>query len=108
MNKYIEYDFGYNWNTSDWANRPPEPPGLICSDKKCGWIGDNDSRITDDEFNEHCPECNGTDFNWIDYDANTKEGRANRKKYCYVGDTADLEAALQELKDEFERLCEED
>jgi hypothetical protein len=73
---------GYNWDTSSWVNQPPEPPGLICSDKKCGWVGDNDSRITDDEFNEHCPECDGTDFDWIDYDPNTDEGRANREKYC--------------------------
>ena len=73
---------GYNWDTSSWVNQPPEPPGLICSNKKCGWIGDNDARITDDEFNEHCPDCNGTDFDWIDYDPDTKEGRANREKYC--------------------------
>ena len=73
---------GYNWDTSSWVNQPPEPPGLICSNKKCGWIGDNDARITDDEFNEHCPDCNGTDFDWIDYDPDTKEGRANRAKYC--------------------------
>jgi hypothetical protein len=49
---------------------------------KCGWVGDNDARITDDEFNEHCPECNGTEFGWIDYDPDTKTGRANREKYC--------------------------
>ena len=99
---------GYNWDTSDWANQPPEPPGLICSNKKCGWVGDNDDRITDDEFNDHCPECNGTDFDWIDYDPDTKEGRANRAKYCRTkSDVADLEEALEELKAEFEALCEE-
>ena len=79
---------GYNWDTSSWANQPPEPPGLICSNKKCGWVGDNDARITDDEFNEHCPDCNGTDFDWIDYDPDTKEGRANRAKYCKPWDPA--------------------
>jgi len=99
---------GYNWDTSDWANQPPEPPGLVCSNKKCGWVGDSDSRITDDDYNEHCPECNGTDFDWIDYDPDTKEGQANRAKYCRTkSDVADLEEALEELKAEFEALCEE-
>jgi hypothetical protein len=79
---------GYNWDTSSWVNQPPEPPGLICSNKKCGWVGNNDARITDDEFNEHCPDCNGTDFDWIDYDPDTKEGRANRAKYCKPWDPA--------------------
>ena len=97
---------GYNWDTSSWANQPPEPPGLICSNKKCGWIGDNDARITDENFDEHCPECNGTDFDWIDYDPNTAKGRKNRKKYCRTrSDVADLEAALEELKAEFDALC---
>jgi hypothetical protein len=79
---------GYNWDTSSWVNQPPEPPGLICSNKKCGWVGNNDARITDAEFNEHCPDCNGTDFDWIDYDPDTKEGRANRAKYCKPWDPA--------------------
>ena len=97
---------GYNWDTSDWANQPPEPPGLICSNKKCGWIGDNDARITDENFDEHCPECNGTDFDWIDYDPDTAKGRKNREKYCRPkSDVADLEAALEEFKAEFEALC---
>jgi hypothetical protein len=39
-------------------------------------------RVTDDDYNDHCPECEGTEFTWIDYDPDTKEGRANRKKYC--------------------------
>ena len=94
---------GYNWDTSDWSNRPPEPPGLICSNKKCGWVGDNDARITDDEFNEHCPDCNGTDFDWIDYDPDTKKGRANRERYCEPTEAekaafmAGLDCALEEL-----------
>ena len=95
---------GYNWDTSSWVNQPPEPPGLICSNKKCGWIGDSDDRITDDEFNDHCPDCNGTDFDWIDYDPDTKEGRANRKKYCKEWDpTVSLErivASTPELQTE--------
>ena len=100
---------GYNWDTSDWANQPPEPPGLICSNKKCGWIGDNDARITDENFDEHCPECNGTDFDWIDYDPDTAKGRKNREKYCRPkSDVADLEAALEDLKAEFEALCAEE
>ena len=36
----------------------------------------------DDDYNSHCPKCDGTEFSWIDYDPDTKEGRANRKKYC--------------------------
>jgi hypothetical protein len=96
---------GYNWDTSSWNNQPPEPPALICSNKKCGWVGMSDERITDEQFDEHCPHCNGTDFDWIDYDPNTAKGRKNRKQYCYVGDTSDLEAALEELKAEFEALC---
>ena len=100
---------GFNWDTSSWANRPPEPPDVICDNKKCGWVGASSDRVTDDEFNDHCPECNGTEFSWIDYDANTKVGRKNREKYCRThGDVADLEAALEELKAEFEALCEEE
>jgi hypothetical protein len=96
---------GYNWDTTSWSNRPPEPPNLICDNKACGWIGMSEDRRTDDDYNDHCPACDGTEFSWIDYDPDTKEGRANREKYCYVGDTADLEAALEELKAEFEALC---
>ena len=95
---------GYNWDTSSWDNQPPEPPDLICSNKKCGWVGMGSERIEDAEFNDHCPECNGTDFDWIDYDPDTAKGRKNRKKYCHVGDAADLEAALEELKAEFELI----
>jgi hypothetical protein len=89
---------GYNWDTSSWVNQPPEPPGLICDNKECGWIGDNDARITDDEFNEHCPDCNGTDFSWIDYDPDTKEGRANRAKFCRPWDPVEsLEKIIKEF-----------
>jgi len=95
---------GYNWDTSDWANRPPEPPNLICSNKKCGWVGASEERRTDDNYDDHCPECDGTDFDWIDYDPDTATGRKNREKYCHVGDVADLEADLEDLKAEFEAL----
>jgi len=73
---------GYNWDTSSWVNQPPEPPNLVCSDKKCGWVGLSEDRRTDDNYDDHCPDCDGTDFDWIDYDPDTKEGRANREKYC--------------------------
>jgi hypothetical protein len=99
---------GFNWNTTDWANRPPEPPDLICTNTACGWVGLGDQRITDDNYDDHCPECNGTDFDWIDYDPDTKQGRKNREQYCRTkSDVADLEAALEELKAEFEALCED-
>ena len=95
---------GYNWDTSDWANRPPEPPNLICSNKKCSWVGTSEERRTDDNYDDHCPKCDGTDFDWIDYDPDTATGRKNREKYCRVGDVADLEADLEDLKAEFEAL----
>ena len=73
---------GYNWDTSSWVNQPPEPVDVICDNKECSWVGMGSDRITDDDYNDHCPECEGTEFSWIDYDPDTKEGRANRKKYC--------------------------
>jgi hypothetical protein len=73
---------GYNWDTSSWVNQPPEPVDVICDNKDCGWVGRGSDRITDDDYNDHCPECEGTEFSWIDYDPDSKEGRANRKKYC--------------------------
>ena len=73
---------GYNWDTSDWANQPLEPVELSCDNKACGWVGKGEDRRTDDNYDDHCPECDGTEFSWIDYDADTKEGRANREKYC--------------------------
>ena len=73
---------GYNWDTSDWDNQPIEPFDIICSNEKCGWVGKSDKRRTDDNYDDHCPNCDGTEFSWIDYDAETKEGRANREKYC--------------------------
>jgi hypothetical protein len=73
---------GYNWDTGSWVNQPPEPPDAQCSDKKCGWTGMRSNMREDDDYNSHCPECDGTEFEWIDYDPDSKEGRANRAKYC--------------------------
>jgi hypothetical protein len=73
---------GYNWDTSSWGNQPPEPAEIICDNKKCGWAGMGSDRRTDDDYNDHCPECAGTEFTWIDYDPDTKQGCANRAKYC--------------------------
>jgi hypothetical protein len=78
----VETWSGYNWDTTSWVNQPPEPPNVICDNKTCGWIGMSADRRTDDDYNDHCPECDGTEFSWIDYDPNTKAGRANRAKYC--------------------------
>jgi hypothetical protein len=72
---------GYNWDTSNWANRPKEPADLVCDNKKCGWTGMSEERRTDDDYNDHCPACDGTEFSFIDYDPDTKEGLANRAKY---------------------------
>jgi len=73
---------GYNWDTSSWVNQPPEPVDAACDNKECGWVGMRSDMREDDDYNSHCPECDGTEFSWIDYDPDTKEGRANRKKYC--------------------------
>ena len=42
----------------------------------------SDDRIRDENYDDHCPECNGTDFDWIEYDPDTAKGRRNREKYC--------------------------
>lgn len=76
---------GYNWDTSDWVNQPPEPPGYQC---KCGWVGNRDQLVEDEEYNDHCPSCNSTDVNWIDYDPETAKGRKNRAKHCKPWDPA--------------------
>ena len=73
---------GYNWDTSDWANQPPEPPDQICDNKKCGWIGMADAcRLDEETYDRHCPECDGKEFTYIDYDPDSAKGRANRNKY---------------------------
>jgi hypothetical protein len=79
---------GYNWDTSSWVNQPPEPVDVVCDNKTCGWVGMSSDRRTDDDYNDHCPECDGTEFSWIDYDPDTKLGRANRAKYCRPWDPA--------------------
>ena len=97
---------GYKWDTSDWANQPPEPPQASC--KKCKWIGMQDDMRRDDDYEYHCPACNSTDWDWIEYDPETAKGRKNRAKYCVpavpVASETDMEQALQELKDEYEGL----
>lgn len=79
---------GYNWDTSSWVNQPPEPVDAQCSNKKCGWVGMRSDMREDDDYNSHCPECDGTDFEWIDYDPDTAIGRKNRAKYCKEWDPA--------------------
>ena len=99
----VETWSGFNWDTSDWANRPPEPPDVVCTNTTCGWVGRGDDRRTDDDYTDHCPECDGTDFDWIDYDPDTKKGRANREKYCEPTEAefiAMLDNALKELAEE--------
>lgn len=105
---------GYNWDTTDWANQPPEPPDLLCDNKSCDWIGQGSDRVEDADYNSHCPQCNGTEFSWIEYDPDTKEGRANRERYCVPAVPvapaltrkekaeliAGLDAALKELAEE--------
>jgi hypothetical protein len=73
---------GYNWDTTSWVNQPPEPVDVACDNKKCGWIGMAEERRTDDDYNDHCPACDGKDFTYIDYDPDSAKGRANRAKYC--------------------------
>lgn len=96
---------GYNWDTSSWVNQPPEPVDTQCSNKDCGWVGMRSDMRDDDDYNSHCPECDGTDFEWIDYDPDTKEGRANRKKYCKEWDPA---VSLERIVAAFPNTAESD
>ena len=61
---------------------------MRCNNKKCGWVGQRENMREDDDYNSHCPECDGTDYDWINYDPDSKEGRANRDKYCREWDPA--------------------
>jgi len=79
---------GYNWDTGSWVNQPPEPVDIACDNKKCGWVGMASERREDAEYNDHCPECDGTEFTWIDYDPDSAVGRKNRAKYCREWDPA--------------------
>jgi hypothetical protein len=79
--KTVNWWQGYNWDTSDWANRPQEPVDTQCNNKKCGWVGKRDDMRQDEEYYHHCPECDGTDWDWIEYDPDTAKGRKNRAKH---------------------------
>jgi hypothetical protein len=79
---------GYNWDTSSWVNQPPEPPDQTCDNKACDWVGMADDCREDEEYDRHCPECDGTEFTYIDYDSDSKEGLTNRAKYCQPWDPA--------------------
>lgn len=77
---------GFNWDTSDWKNRPPEPPEVRC--KKCNWIGTSEELLPGPEnltIELSCPVCKSRNKNidWIDYDVDTKKGILNRKRYCF-------------------------
>ena len=92
---------GYNWDTSSWVNQPPEPVDAQCSDKKCGWTGMRSDMREDDDYNSHCPACDGTEFEWIDYDPDTAKGRKNRAKYCKPWDPVEaLEKIIKEFPEE--------
>jgi hypothetical protein len=92
---------GYNWDTATWVNRPPSPPDVICDNKVCGWIGSSDDRVRDENYDDHCPECNGTDFSWIDYDPETAKGRKNREKFCREWDpVAALDKIVESMPDD--------
>jgi hypothetical protein len=51
---------GYNWDTSNWDNRPEEPVEVVCKKKGCGWVGKREDMREDDDYESHCPECDGT------------------------------------------------
>ena len=96
----VESWSGYNWDTSSWVNQPPEPADQICNNKACGWTGMADNCREDEEYDRHCPECDGKEFTYIDYDPDTKLGRANRKKYCKPWDpVAALEKIIEQSTD---------
>ena len=60
-----------------------------------------DDRIRDDDYNDYCPNCNGQEFSWIDYDPNTKEGRANRDRFCKEWDpVAALDKIVESMPEE--------
>jgi hypothetical protein len=100
----VESWSGYNWDTSSWVNQPPEPPDQTCDNKACGWTGMSDDCRQDEEYDRHCPECDGTEFTYIDYDPDTKLGCANREKYCKPWDPV---ASLEKIVKEFSTTEEE-
>jgi hypothetical protein len=99
----VESWSGYNWDTTSWVNQPPEPVDVVCDNKECGWIGMGSDRVADEEYDDHCPKCNGTDFSWIDYDPDTKQGRANREKFCRPWDPVE---SLEKIINEFSKVEE--
>jgi hypothetical protein len=99
----VESWSGYNWDTTSWVNQPPEPPNVVCDNKECGWIGKSKDRVEDEEFDSHCPSCNGTDFSWIDYNPDTKAGRTNRAKFCKPWDPVE---SLDRIIEEFNNVEE--
>jgi hypothetical protein len=101
----VESWSGYNWDTTSWVNQPPEPPGLVCDNKQCGWVGRSEERRTDDDYNDHCPGCDGTEFSCIDYDPDTKTGRANREKFCKPWDPVE---SLEKIIKQFPNASEEE
>jgi hypothetical protein len=93
---------GFNWDTTDWKNQPPSPPDCVC--KSCGWVGNSDERRRDEEYEDHCPECESTEWDWIEYDPDTEEGQANRMKYCQPATPEDWDpvAELDKILKNFE------
>ena len=98
---------GYNWDTSDWSNRPPEPPDVICNNKKCKQTGYSDKMERNDDYDLICPHCGKTDFDWIDYDPETATGRKNRDKYCIPPMPSIAEYHPNVLKQALDELAEE-
>ena len=49
----------------------------------------DDCRLDEETWDRHCPECDGKEFTYIDYDPDSAKGRANRKKYCRDWDPVD-------------------
>jgi hypothetical protein len=72
---------GYNWDTSDWANQPPEPPEVKCNHEGCNWTGMRSDMIEDEDHSDICPKCSNNDWDWIDYDPDYANGRENRELY---------------------------
>jgi hypothetical protein len=92
---------GYNWDTSDWSNQPPEPPDTQC--KKCKWVGGREAMREDTEdYSYHCPECDSNDWDWIEYDPDTAKGRKNRAKYCRPAEFKPWDPA-----EELQKICDE-
>ena len=81
----VNWWYGFNWDTTNWDNRPTEPPEARC--KKCNWSGSSEDLLPGPEnltIELSCPLCKSRnkDIDWLDYDPETKKGAENRKKYC--------------------------